>query len=128
MAPPPYYPKINVAGSEYFPPPYSALNLPPGLRYGLVPVGLLATLSLAATSALILFILSRFVSWRQHYKTFIGYNQYVVLVLNLLLADFQQSAALVLSFHWIREDYILAPHPVCLILRVIPVWALTDWQ
>lgn len=43
----------------------------------------------------------------------ISQNQYVVLILNLLLADLQQSVSLVISFHWIRKDGILAPTSAC---------------
>lgn len=82
----PYEPKINVSGIEYFPEPYSAPQLPSSLRNGLIPLGLLATLSVVSTTLLIGFIVHRFITWRLHYKTFVGYNQYVVLVLNLLIA------------------------------------------
>lgn len=111
--PEPYSPLINVGGSQYYPPPYSATDLPLGLRNGLIPLGLIAVLSVASSLMLIAFIVSRFVNWRSHYKTFIGYNQYVVLVLNLLIADLQQGASFLLSWHWYRTNQILAPSPAC---------------
>ena len=109
----PYSPEISVDGALYFPAPYSVDPLPPALRRGLIPVGLFAILSVASTLMLICFILYRIFTWRMHYRTFIGYNQYVVLVLNLLVADLQQSSAFLISFHWVRKNYILAPHPAC---------------
>ncbi|KAK4543386.1 hypothetical protein LTR36_005529 [Oleoguttula mirabilis] len=109
----PYTPKIQVDGGSYFPAPYSVYPLPPTIRRGLIPVGILAALSVASTICLIAFICYRFVAWRAHYRTFVGNNQYVVLVLNLLLADLQQAASFLISFHWVRKDYILAPHPAC---------------
>ena len=109
----PYSPLIHIDNGEYYPPPYSEPQLSPGLRYGLIPITIFATLSVISTLALICFLLYRFITWRQHYRTFIGYNQYVVLVLNLVIADLQQSSAFLVSFHWIRTDQILAPSPAC---------------
>ena len=109
----PYTPRIEVDGNLYFPEPYSLDPLPDNLRRGLVPVGALAVLSVASTLILICFIVWRLVTWKMHYRTFLGYNQYVLLVLNLLIADLQQSAAFLISFHWIRQGMILAPSAPC---------------
>lgn len=113
MPAPPYYPLVEVDGHRYFPHPYSLDPLPDTLSRGLIAVGLLAALSVLSSFVLICFILYRIFAWRLHYHTFIGYNQYVILVLNLLLADLQQSAALLISFHWIRKGSILAPSGPC---------------
>lgn len=113
MSAPPYYPLIEINGHEYFPYPYSLDPLPAVLSKGLIGVGLLATLSVVSSFILICFIVYRIFAWRWHYHTFIGYNQYVILVLNLLLADLQQSAAFLISFHWIRENSIVAPSGPC---------------
>ena len=104
---------INVDGGEYFPFPYSLESLPETLSKGLIAVGLLATLSVVTSFVLVCFIVYRIFAWRMHYHTFIGYNQYVILVLNLLLADLQQSAAFLFSFHWIGQGRILAPSVPC---------------
>ncbi|KAI7158687.1 hypothetical protein KC349_g4714 [Hortaea werneckii] len=109
----PYSPRITVDGGEYFPPPYSTTDLSPVASRGLIPVGILAALSVVTSMGLICFIGFRILTWRLHYKTFVGYNQYVVLVLNLLLADVQQAASFLISFHWVHKNYILAPHPAC---------------
>lgn len=110
---PPYYPLVEINGRHYFPHPYSLDPLSRTLSTGLIGVGLLAALSVVTSFILICFILYRIFAWRFHYHTFIGYNQYVVLVLNLLLADLQQSAAFLISFHWIQEGGILAPSGPC---------------
>lgn len=68
---------------------------------------------MGATLTLVSFILYRLLTWKLHYRTFIGYNQYVILVLNLLIADLQQSASFLISFHWIRFGRILAPSTPC---------------
>lgn len=82
----PYTPRIEIGGAQYFPQPYSAFELAAALRHGLIALGLLATLSVVSTAGLITFIVHRFINWHGIYKTWIGYNQYVVLVLNLLIA------------------------------------------
>lgn len=109
----PYSPRITVDGGEYFPPPYSTTDLSGVASRGLIPVGILAALSVVTSLGLICFIGFRILTWRLHYKTFVGYNQYVVLVFNLLLADLQQAASFLISFHWVHKNYILAPHPAC---------------
>jgi hypothetical protein len=110
---PPYSPRIHIDGGSYFPEPYSVVTLPVTIQHGLIPVGILAMFSVISTLTLISFIVWRLAFWRMHYRTFIGYNQYVILVLNLLIADVQQSAAFLISFHWIRIDRILAPSSPC---------------
>ena len=111
----PYSPLVpGPEGNLYFPEPYSLTTLEDTeLKIGLIPVGILALLSVGATLTLISFIAYRLVTWRMHYNTFLGYNQYVLLVLNLLIADLQQASAFLISFHWIRVDAILAPSAPC---------------
>ena len=109
----PYTPEIQYEGHSYFPEPYSLIPLTPTLHRGLWAVGIFALLSVASTLSLICFIAYRFATWRMHYRTFLGYNQYVVLVLNLLLADLQQSSGFMISLHWLHENHILAPSPAC---------------
>lgn len=82
---------VDAAGQQYYAPPYSAFNLEPDLRHGLIALGTFATLSAVSTSALLSFLLWRFIGWRRHYRIWVGYNQYVVLVLNLLVAGESSS-------------------------------------
>lgn len=110
---PPYSPRIEVNGHSYFPEPYSLSPLPNDLQVGLIPVAVLAMLSVGATLVLTGFIVWRLITWKMHYRTFLGYNQYVLLVLNLLIADLQQSSAFLISWHWIRYGAILAPSAPC---------------
>jgi hypothetical protein len=100
--------------SEYFKPPHSISPLPEGLHTGLYVVGACGLLSFLATLSLLSFVAYRFCTWRDHYKTFIGYNQYVLLFLNLVFADLFQSTAFLVSFFWISKDAILAPTSACL--------------
>jgi hypothetical protein len=99
--------------SEFFQPPHSVSPLPQGLHAGLYVVGACGLLSFLATLSLLSFVAYRFCTWRDHYKTFIGYNQYVLLFLNLVLADLCQGTAFLVSFFWISKDAILAPTSAC---------------
>jgi hypothetical protein len=101
--------------SRYFAFPNSLDPLPLVYRHGLIPVALCAMMSLISVTALLVFITHRLVSWRRHYKEYVGYNQYVILIYNLLLADLQQSIAFSISFHWLRIGKILAPTAPCFI-------------
>ncbi|KAL6712355.1 hypothetical protein ACN47E_000232 [Coniothyrium glycines] len=95
--------------------PDSLDPLTPALRNGLIPIALFAMMSLVSVTALLLFITQRLISWRKHYREYVGYNQYLILIYNLLIADLQQSIAFSVSFHWLRIDKIIAPTTPCLI-------------
>ncbi|USP82454.1 hypothetical protein yc1106_09728 [Curvularia clavata] len=102
-------------GADRFAAPNSMDPLTPIYKAGLVPLGIFATMSLVSVTALLAFITQRMISWRKHYKQYVGYNQYVILIYNLLLADLQQSVAFSISFHWLKIDKILAPTGACFI-------------
>lgn len=72
-------------------------------------------MSLVSVTTLLAFITQRMVSWRKHYRQYVGYNQYVILIYNLLLADLQQSTAFAISFHWLRLNKIVAPTRACFV-------------
>lgn len=98
---------------RYSPYPNSLEPLTPVFRVGLIPITVCAMLSLISVSILLCFITKRLISWRKHYKEYVGYNQYVILIYNLLLADLQQSVAFAMSFHWMRIEKIVAPTAAC---------------
>jgi hypothetical protein len=89
--------------------------LTPVYRLGLIPVVVFAMMSLISVTVLLLFITHRLVLWRRFYKEYVGYNQYIILIYNLLLADLQQAIAFAMSFHWLRIDSIKAPTVPCFI-------------
>ena len=89
--------------------PRTTGTLTPSFEHGLVPIALCAMLSLLSVTALLVFITHRLVSWRNHYKEYVGYNQYIILIYNLPLADLQQSIAFSISIRWLRLGEILAP-------------------
>jgi hypothetical protein len=90
-------------------------SLPPVYRSGLIAITVFALMSLLSVTILLGFITQRLISWRRHYREYVGYNQYVILIYNLLLADLQQSIAFSISFHWLRIDKIVDPTTPCFI-------------
>src|SRR4051794_41072580 len=82
-------------------------------REGLIAISIMAFLSLIATATLLAFITFRLIFWRSSYKRYIGYNQYIILIYNLILADFQQSLAFILNLRWILTDKIESGTPAC---------------
>jgi hypothetical protein len=100
---------------RHLPYPNSLDPLTPVFRTGLIPITVFAMMSLISVTALLGFITHRLISWRRHYREYVGYNQYVILIYNLLLADLQQSIAFSISFHWLRIDKVLAPTAPCFI-------------
>jgi hypothetical protein len=108
-------PQATRGANGYFPSPYSTDPLPGNLRTILLPVAIMALVSFLSTLGLVCFITYRLVTWRKHYRTYPGYNQWLLLIFNLVLADFQQSIAFLISFHWIAQDAILAPTAACFI-------------
>jgi hypothetical protein len=103
----------RIVNSKYFAPPHSIDPLPRTIRWGLIGVGICGLASFISTLTLFSFLFYRLFTWRTHYKTFLGYNQYVVLFMNLIFADLCQGSAFVISFYWIAKDAILAPTAPC---------------
>ncbi|EAL86992.2 hypothetical protein LV164_003185 [Aspergillus fumigatus] len=92
---------------------YDIDPLPVAQHKGLIAVAVMATLSFIATLALICFITYRLVFWRSNYQRYIGYNQYIILIYNLVIADLQQSLAFLICIKWIAEDKIEASSAAC---------------
>lgn len=87
--------------------------LPVAQRRGLIAVSIMAFLSFIATGSLLAFITWRLVFWKSKYKRYIGYNQYIILIYNLILADFQQSLGFLICLKWIITDKIKAGTAAC---------------
>ena len=67
----------KIADSRYFAPPHSIEPLPHTIRWGLIGVGICGLASFISTLVLFSLLFYRLFTWRTHYKTFLGYNQYV---------------------------------------------------
>jgi len=100
---------------RYYPYPNSLDPMTPVYEKGLIPVALFAMMSLISVSLLLIFITWRLIGWRRHHREYVGYNQYLILIYNLLLADLQQSIAFSITFHWLRLDKIIAPTVPCFV-------------
>lgn len=87
--------------------------LPLSHRRGLIAISVMALLSLVATGILLGFITYQLIFWRGSYSRYIGYNQYIVLIYNLVLADFQQSLAFIICLRWILTNQITSGTAAC---------------
>ncbi|KAL4868633.1 hypothetical protein BDV12DRAFT_185835 [Aspergillus spectabilis] len=87
--------------------------LPEEHRRGLIAVFVMAILSTVATLLLIGFITYRLVFWRSNYQRYIGYNQYIILIYNLVIADIQQSLAFLICAKWYAENKVQASSAAC---------------
>jgi hypothetical protein len=81
-------------------------NFPPLFQRGLPAIGIFALASVIATCTLFAFISYRMITWRRYYRTFVGRNQYLVLVYNLALADLMQALGFTISFYWLEQGEI----------------------
>ncbi|KAJ9490936.1 hypothetical protein VN97_g2314 [Penicillium thymicola] len=89
--------------------------LPPIQRNGLIAVSCVASVSLVAICSVLFFLTYRFIFWRRYYRRYIGYNQYVVLVYNLAIADLIQGLGFIVSLRWIATNSIHASDASCFI-------------
>jgi G protein-coupled glucose receptor regulating Gpa2 len=76
-------------------------NLGRIIRNGLVAMGLMSLVSVVSTLFLLIFMLNRMLRWKAYYKENLWHNQYIILILCLLVADFVQSLAFAFSFYWL---------------------------
>lgn len=104
---------------SYAPPPQPALpskyfaypdsyRLPRSSQLGLYPVAFLGILSLITT-----FISMSHLIYRMYTTPPLRRNQSLLLILNLLFADFQQAMSFALGLHWAVTGTILAPTDLC---------------
>jgi hypothetical protein len=84
--------------------------LPAGLRTGLYAVATLGFLSFFASLSLLILLTWRIASWTKKTK---APNQFVILIYNLVLADFQQSLAFLLNARWLVEDGVMVGTSTC---------------
>jgi hypothetical protein len=87
-------------------------ELSEALKQGMIPISIFAICSMLSTSALLLWITWRLI-FKADYQAFVGYNQYVILIYNLLLADLQQALAFIITLHWLDIGQIESPSRTC---------------
>jgi hypothetical protein len=110
---------MELQADGFLPYPASLDPLPPSLRRGLFAIGTLGLLSICSTALLLCFLTYRLFITQflnpstRHAAKALRQNQSIVLIYNLLLADFQQAVAFVLNYHWAHRNAILAPSVSC---------------
>lgn len=87
--------------------------MPDHIRRGLIALSLLGLLSLCLTGGVLVFIFYRLCNSKRYHAVPLRYNQSLILITNLLLADFQQALSFTLSLRWVKERAILAPTVTC---------------
>ncbi|KAI5781247.1 integral membrane protein [Geopyxis carbonaria] len=99
--------------TEYYPWPHSYDPIPSSTQKGLIALGFFGILSLVTTVGLTTFIFYRLFNSKKYYSYPLRYNQSLILILNLFLADIQQALSFTLSVHWAYKQAILAPTAAC---------------
>jgi hypothetical protein len=94
---------------------YDMSPLPGVLRRGLIVIILIASLSAITTFALLIFITYRLSFWRSHSSRYLGNNQYIILIYQLILADLQHAMGYLISLKWLVEDKITADSWTCFV-------------
>ena len=87
--------------------------LPSVLKHGLIAVSLLGLLSSISSSTLLIYLTYKLIRWRLRGQARKGYNQFVLLIYNLVLADVQQSIAFSLTARWLVDDKINVKTSTC---------------
>ncbi|KAF2096893.1 hypothetical protein NA57DRAFT_21095, partial [Rhizodiscina lignyota] len=87
--------------------------LPGVLRHGLPAVSFFGFLSFFLSLSLLIYLLWKLRLWRQQADTPHPFNQFIILILNLLFADIQQSLAFLLNVQWVAHDMIDVSSPTC---------------
>ena len=83
------------------------------LRHGLVAVSFFGFLSFAASATLFCYLTYRLISWRIKGQARDGYNQFVLLIYMLVIADIHQSLAFLLPTRWLAENKIHVGTSTC---------------
>jgi hypothetical protein len=87
--------------------------LPSKAKHGLIAISFFSLLSVLVTGGLLTFLTYRIIRWKKYYTSYIGHNQYLVLLYCLFLSDFIQAFGFLISLHWLKEDAITAGTAAC---------------
>ena len=98
------------ASQEYYPYPRSVIGFDGTMKVGMRAVLTIATLSTLSTSGLLCFITYRTFFCK---RSAIAINQNLLLLVNLLFGDLIQAAGILIDYHWLQIDAILAPTHAC---------------
>lgn len=117
------------ASWPYFPYPFSLVDFDSDVSNGLIGLTFMGALSLVSTVLLLVYISWKLATERQNSKSHLDYvsdlssqirtatdrkqSQYLILFINLLIADAIQAASFIFSAWWRHEGSILAPTSPC---------------
>ncbi|KAF3483774.1 uncharacterized protein GIQ15_03098 [Arthroderma uncinatum] len=87
--------------------------LPTVYRNGTIMVVAASLVSAVAILGLLGFLTYRLIFWQKREGTYLGHNQFVVLIYNLLLADLQVALGFIMSIHWMAIDGLHASSRFC---------------
>lgn len=87
--------------------------LPAVLRRGLLAISFFGYLSFISSTSLWVYLTYKLIAWRIRGQAHKGYNQFVLLIYNLLMADIQQSISFLLSSRWLAENKINVETSTC---------------
>lgn len=87
--------------------------LPKEEKDGLISVGVLGALSFISAFGFSLYIALRLISWKGPSRGSLYQNQFVILVLNLLIADILQAAGFGFSIYWLIKNQINPSSNAC---------------
>lgn len=82
-------------------------------KNGLISAGVFGALSFISAFAFSLYIALRLISWKGPSRGSLYQNQFVILVLNLLIADILQAAGFGFSFYWLMNSQIIPSSDAC---------------
>lgn len=82
--------------------------LPPVLHHGYIALSFIGFLSFFTTSACLGFLTWRLIRWRKA-----EYNQFILLIYNLIFADMQQSIAFFINSRWAHKNALEAESSAC---------------
>ncbi|KAI2621145.1 G protein-coupled glucose receptor regulating Gpa2-domain-containing protein [Hypoxylon sp. NC1633] len=97
----------------YYEEPDSLISMGPNAHRGVLALGGLASVSLLFTSTLLSFITWRMITLKSHTASTISRNQSVILIYQLILADFIQSIGFLISLYWAAQRQIIGPSRTC---------------
>lgn len=97
---------------------YDISPLPDVMKHGLIAIILIASLSALMSLSLLVFIAYRLIFWRSFSSQYLGYNQYIILIYQLILADLQHALGYLISVKWLVEDKVTPESWACFVQGV----------
>ncbi|OAX79837.1 hypothetical protein ACJ72_05843 [Emergomyces africanus] len=95
------------------PDPRVITPLPSENRQAIIAFFICGLISFIAAGSVLVWLTYRLVFWRRYYTRYPGYNQFIVLIFNLLLADLHQASSVLINPLWLRRNEMSAYSGAC---------------